>query len=211
VLTPKALGAWNLHRLTADRALDCFLLFSSIASWLGLPGQGSYAAANAFLDGLAHHRRALGLPALSVGWTSWAGLGFAESLGGQRIRAHLAEKGVRSLAPEEALESLELLLRADAVTHALVMPLDRAVIAGAASAPRWQSLLGVAPATTHAEPRSAGLREAIAAATTAAIDTARECVRSHSIKDSACSWTGGRAEVPVFVIGLSLSLWMSGR
>ena len=68
VLAPKAIGAWNLHYLTAGTALDFFLLFSSVASLTGSPGQSSYAAANAFLDALAHYRHRRGLPALSVNW-----------------------------------------------------------------------------------------------------------------------------------------------
>ena len=65
VLGPKAHGAWLLHEATREMKLDCFVMFSSVSSIFGNPAQGNYSAANAFLDSLAHHRQALGLPALT--------------------------------------------------------------------------------------------------------------------------------------------------
>ena len=77
VLAPKVNGSWNLHLLTRGLALDFFVLCSSAAAVFGSAGQANYAAANAFLDGLAHQRRAIGLPALSVNWGPFAKAGMA--------------------------------------------------------------------------------------------------------------------------------------
>ena len=100
VLGPKASGAWHLHELTAADRLDFFVLYSSTASLLGAAGQANYAAANAFLDGLAHHRRALGLPGLSVNWGAWSTVGMAARLvdGSQR---RIGRRGVRLIDPAD--------------------------------------------------------------------------------------------------------------
>ena len=94
VLAPKVRGAWHLHVQTAGLPLDFFVCFSSMASLLGSPGQSSYAAANAFLDGLAHHRRAAGLPGLSINWGPWADAGMAAGL-----RSRLESQGEGMIDP----------------------------------------------------------------------------------------------------------------
>jgi myxalamid-type polyketide synthase MxaD len=123
VLRPKVMGGWLLHRLFQDDPLDFFILFSSAGSVLGQPGQGNYAAANAFLDALAHHRQAQGQPALSINWGTWAGEGFADSVGGKRLAARLALMGISSIAPKQALKMLGLLLGQRA-TQVVAVPVN---------------------------------------------------------------------------------------
>jgi acyl carrier protein len=123
VLRPKMIGSWLLHRLLEDEPLDFFVLFSSAGSLLGQPGQGNYAAANAFLDALAHHRRAIGQPALSINWAAWSGLGFSETAGGKRLAARLALAGISSIAPAQALRVLEQLLR-EGSTQVAAVPVE---------------------------------------------------------------------------------------
>ncbi len=108
VLRPKVQGALALHAAFAGRQLDFFVLFSSLSALLPPPGQGAYAAANAFLDALAHHRRALGLPGLSIDWGPWAETGMAAG----RPLPHAAGDGggIALLDPAAALAALEVAL-----------------------------------------------------------------------------------------------------
>ncbi|MEV4493622.1 type I polyketide synthase [Micromonospora coxensis] len=103
VLRPKADAAWHLHDLTRHLDLPMFVLFSSIAGPLGGPGQGNYAAANAFLDGLAHQRRAAGLAATSLAWGLWEqDSGMTRDLGAGR-RERMARQGIAPLDTAQAL------------------------------------------------------------------------------------------------------------
>jgi acyl transferase domain-containing protein/NADPH:quinone reductase-like Zn-dependent oxidoreductase/acyl carrier protein len=109
VLKPKVRGGWLLHQATARGDLDLFVLFSSVASVHGSRGQGNYSAANAFLDALAHHRSATGLPAVSVNWGAWAGAGMAETVNEVTRRRWRAE-GQGWLSPSEGLAALSKIL-----------------------------------------------------------------------------------------------------
>jgi acyl transferase domain-containing protein/NADPH:quinone reductase-like Zn-dependent oxidoreductase/NAD(P)-dependent dehydrogenase (short-subunit alcohol dehydrogenase family)/SAM-dependent methyltransferase/acyl carrier protein len=104
VMAPKARGAWLLHESTRDFELDCFVMFSSVSSIFGNPAQGSYGAANAFLDSLAHHRHALGLPALTVNWGVLGGEGYVAR--NKRVAEFLARQGTTELSPKEVMTLL---------------------------------------------------------------------------------------------------------
>ncbi|WP_444545125.1 type I polyketide synthase [Streptomyces flavofungini] len=103
VFRAKAESARNLDELTRDADLSAFVLFSSLTGTVGAPGQGNYAAANAFLDALAEQRRAAGLPALSLAWGPWAGSGMAADDGSD---ARMREAGLPVMDPARAIEAL---------------------------------------------------------------------------------------------------------
>jgi NAD(P)-dependent dehydrogenase (short-subunit alcohol dehydrogenase family)/acyl carrier protein len=121
VMAPKAYGAWLLHESTRDFELDCFVMFSSVSSIFGNPAQGSYGAANAFLDSLAHHRHALGLPALTVNWGVLGGAGYV--VRNKRVAEFLARQGTTELSPKEVMTLLESALTAG-VTQVMAIRVD---------------------------------------------------------------------------------------
>jgi NAD(P)-dependent dehydrogenase (short-subunit alcohol dehydrogenase family)/acyl carrier protein len=108
VMAPKVRGSWILHRLTLNMPLDFFVLFSSAISLLGSAGQSNHAAASAFQDALAHHRRRRGLPAVVINWGGWAEVG-AVARGGHDTQ--LAHWGMGVLSPQQGLEALGLALQ----------------------------------------------------------------------------------------------------
>ncbi len=122
VLWPKMLGAWHLHRKTTERDLDMFILFSSGVGVVGNPGQTNHAAANAFLDQLAAHRRALGLPAQAIAWGAWSGLGEAEEQR-ERIAEQREATGRGWFTPEQGFKALERLMQQD-TTGTVVVAVD---------------------------------------------------------------------------------------
>ena len=132
VMRPKADAAWNLHQLTQGLDLDAFVLFSSAAVTFGNPGQGNYNAGNAFLDGLACHRRAAGLPAVSLAWGLWADVsGMTGSLS-EDDRARMSRGGGSALSAADGLALLDLAQGRD---ETLLVPVRLEVAALAARDP----------------------------------------------------------------------------
>ena len=122
VMRPKVAGAWNLHEQTSELPLDAFVLFSSVTSIFGNAGQSNYAAANAFLDALAHLRRSQGLPALSINWGPWAEAGMTARLS-PRVDHRNRKFGIGSIAGPEGMELLARLQQHDGVQVA-ILPID---------------------------------------------------------------------------------------
>jgi len=141
VLAPKALGALNLHRLTRDRLLDFFVLYSSIAS-VGLQGQANYVAANVFLDALAHARAAEGLPSLAINWGVIGQIGYVSR--NAQLYGYFDQLGMRSITPREIHDALGHYL-GRSLPQVFVAPIDWARLAGFAPilvrSPRFAALV----------------------------------------------------------------------
>jgi microcystin synthetase protein McyG len=113
VLRPKVRGGWVLHEVTRNLQLDFFVCFSSAAAVWGSRGLAHYAAANHFLDALAHHRRGLGLPGLSINWGWWESRGIITA----EMERFFAQSGLRVMSPQRALDVLGGLLESTAAQH----------------------------------------------------------------------------------------------
>jgi len=185
VMAPKISGSWNLHSLTLDMPLDFFVLFSSASSVLGSPGQANYAAANAFMDALAHLRRSQGLAALSINWGAWSVSGMAATLD-ERDQRRWAERGLVAMSPADALACLGDLL-ASRSTQAAVLPMDWQRYCGqfpGASAPAFLSRVVQGQSSVEAVPVSAAARlraELEGAAPRKRLDLLMEHVRDHAL------------------------------
>ncbi|WP_423203139.1 type I polyketide synthase [Krasilnikovia cinnamomea] len=130
VLAPKVDAAWHLHELTRDQPLSAFVVYSSVSGVMGAAGQGNYAAANSFLDGLAAYRRGLGLPAVSLAWGAWApGAGMTAALDAASLE-RMERSGMPPLPPALGLALFDAAVTVDA---ALVVPTR--LVTGAGPAP----------------------------------------------------------------------------
>ncbi len=168
VLAPKVSGAWNLHLQTRERPLDFFVLFSSLSSVFGHAGQGNYAAANAFLDALAWHRRASGLPALTINWGALGEVGYLAQ------RTHLGERlerqGIRSFSVRQALALLDRAITRE-LTQVSVLRIDwsrwRGLGVTGRISPRFAHLCRSATETGEGVPDDTLTRDTLLAATPA--------------------------------------------
>uniref|UniRef100_UPI0018912F6F type I polyketide synthase n=1 Tax=Catenulispora pinisilvae TaxID=2705253 RepID=UPI0018912F6F len=157
VMRPKADGAWNLHDLTAGRDLDAFVLFSSAAATFGSSGQGNYAAANAFLDGLAAHRQSSGLPATALAWGLWSEASAMTGHLATDQKSRLGRDGINALTAADGLALLDTALSRDEamlVPALLDVPGVRARAARGESVPAvWRGLA----AGTATRPKAAAV------------------------------------------------------
>ncbi len=158
-LGAKVEGAWALHVLTRKARLDFFVMYSSIASVLGSAGQANHSAANAFMDALAHHRRAQGLPALSISWGAWEEIGAAAE---RNLQERVGARGVGMIAPEQGLAALER-LSGGAAAHAAVFPVRWDIfLKGAFAARPFLSRVGVSRATSAAANTAGAAKSSVA-------------------------------------------------
>ncbi|MGW2279753.1 type I polyketide synthase [Streptomyces sp. NPDC001770] len=164
VLGPKADAALHLHELTAGLDLSAFVLFSSLTATVGGAGQANYAAANAYLDALAEHRHAAGLPATSVSWGPWGGDGMAAH---GTVRASVKAMGMSLLDPDTALTALRRALDGGDTT-VTVADVDWSVFAPAFTSTRPSPLLSAlaeARRTTSGPNAADGFAEKLAGLT----------------------------------------------
>ncbi|WP_369394272.1 SDR family NAD(P)-dependent oxidoreductase [Streptomyces sp. CG1] len=194
VFRPKVDAAWNLHELTADLDLSAFVLFSSSAATLGSPGQANYAAANAYLDALAVHRRALGLPAHSLAWGLWAQAGGMTGTLDATDLTRIARGGVAPLETEEGVALFDAAVRG-ADPAVLPVKLDMASLRaqGEGLAPLFRALVPVRRAGAATGQSAAGGAEALRERLAGLLDTERAAFLTELVQNHVATLLGYRS------------------
>ncbi len=173
VMQPKVAGAWYLDQLTRQDTLDFFVLFSSLSSVVGAAGQSNYAAANAFLDALAHERRRQGLPAVAINWGPWDEVGMAVRTAG--VRERLRAQGLEMLRSDEALQTFDSLAAPGERAQVVIAKVD------------WDAYAGADPASARLlmqlvrapEAKKSKTTPKLAALTSAPVEQRRDLVMAH--------------------------------
>ncbi len=197
VLAPKLDGALHLHDLTRGHRLSAFVVFSSAAAILGSPGQGNYAAANAFLDGLAHARRAEGLPALSVAWGLWnQDTGMTGAMDDATL-ARLERIGLRMLGDDDGTALLDAAIAADEAVLACVR-FDKPTLGAQARAGQLADVLaGLVPVRARRETSGTGAEGGLAARLSAAGPEQRDEIVLAFVREQAAAALGYRSAADV--------------
>ncbi|WP_208921757.1 type I polyketide synthase, partial [Streptomyces capitiformicae] len=191
VLRPKVDAAWNLHELTRDEELTAFVLYSSVAGLLGTAGQANYAAANTFLDALAAHRRAHGLPGTSLAWGLWAESSTVSGGLDETDLRRLARVGLRPIATDDGLALFDAAPSTGEAVLA-VSRLDSAALRGrgAELPPVLRGFAGSAGRRTAAAHGTAADEVPLAQRLAALGPVERERVLTHLVRDQVAAVLG---------------------
>jgi acyl transferase domain-containing protein/ubiquinone/menaquinone biosynthesis C-methylase UbiE len=152
VMAPKMVGAWNLHTQTLKIPLDFFVMFSSFTSIVGNPGQGNYVAGSAFIDTLSHHRRAMGLPTLTLNWGSVGEVGYVAQ--NADISENLKRVGIKPMPLQKVLKKLAELMLQQQVVQTAVVDIDWhqwSQVYATGTSPRLSSLVSKASVSAKAD------------------------------------------------------------
>jgi acyl transferase domain-containing protein/NADPH:quinone reductase-like Zn-dependent oxidoreductase/acyl carrier protein len=190
VMAPKVDGTWNLHVQTANRTLDFFVLFSSVSSLVGNPGQANYAAANSFLDAFAHYRRSLGLPAITINLGHVAETGYLSR--NQALSELLAQRGLLGFSSKQAMLALGRMLQKNPIQMG-VMRMDWQKVAksasGAETSQRLSSLISASGSEPQGGEEGGRMRETLLHAT----QEEREAIVQTYIRDQVARVLGTSA------------------
>ncbi|HEV3220791.1 MAG TPA: SDR family NAD(P)-dependent oxidoreductase [Candidatus Acidoferrales bacterium] len=202
VMAPKIQGAWNLHELTRNLEMDFFVMFSSVATVLGGPGQSNYVAANAFMDSFAEYRRACGLPALTVSWGAVGDAGYVFE--NPVLMQKLAQAGAKAVPIKTLLKALEELLRRD-VMYATVASMEWAKMSSRChtiTLPRFNQLFDATAAEPGAANEVSIADRVMNAAPEERVKVLQSCVREELAKVLGASPAKLDFDAPMISLGM---------